>query len=66
MAMTRLCLHQKMMEVAGQDMCAKKRCGVDFLREHFQTNGNVTATKALETYMRQHFFHDKMESRFKI
>lgn len=45
-----------MMEVSGQDFSVKKIRVLDFLREHFQTNGNEIATSVLDNFMRQSFF----------
>lgn len=56
MAITHLDLHQKMMEVSGQDFSVKKIRVLDYLSEHLQIDGDEIATSALENFMRQSFF----------
>lgn len=56
MAITRLHLHEKMMEIPGQDFSVKKIHVLDFLKDHFETNGDEIATNALNNFMRQSFF----------
>lgn len=54
---TRLMLHQKMVELSRHESIeARKSHVLEYLKEHFRTNGNEEATKVLIKFVRENFF----------
>lgn len=53
---TRMMLHEKMLEYREEPVEKRKNRVVEFLKESFRTNGNPMATKDLTQFMSQQFF----------
>lgn len=53
---TRMVLHEKIMEFHEESTELRKNRVLDFLKEHFQTNGDEIATKTLVNFTRESFF----------